>query len=242
MEHTIASKTDSFHLPFLHPAFLGHLWVPGPVPSSYPKAQAGERDTELIKQGQKERLAREAYAGGRSLLHHWGFPTLRVTCVVECCTQLSPTKQRRQDRSLFRTIIKSLKGQFLYPPEPPPPPPPPPHPYTAGETDWERLPGNCTWSPENEGKIKLKLAPARVAKGCGLGWSFVCLHVSFGELTADRGRSLLGLLCPDSIGWRVEGTPRQSLRLHSQSRRGYWIRGWVWTQPRLGQHQPQQPL
>ena len=150
---------------------------------------------------------------------------------MECCTQLSPTKQRRQDRSLFRTIIKSLKGQFSYPPEPHAPPP---HILLGTQTEdsWETAPGDT----ENKSKIKLKLAPAGVAEGCGLGWSFVCLHVSFGELTADRGRSLLGLLCPDSRGWRRQRDsggqprgggpppppphPRQSLRLHSQSRRG----------------------
>lgn len=85
---------------------------------------------------------------------------------------------------------------------------------------WETAPGGT----EKESKIKLKLAPAGVAEGRGSGWSFVCLHVSSGELAADRGRSPLGLLCSDSIGWRREresgGHPPQSLRLHSQSRSG----------------------
>ena len=159
-------------------------------------------------------MAREANAG-RSSLHRRGSPTLRVTYDVKCHTQLSATKQRRP----LSGTVKSLKGQFSYPPAPT-------HLLLGTQIEkdlWETAPGDT----EKESKIKLKLAPAGVAEGRGSGRSFVCLLLSSGELTADRGRSPLGLLCSDRTAQdgedkgRAAGTPPhppQSLRLHTQSR------------------------
>lgn len=61
---------------------------------------------------------------------------------------------------------------------------------TQKREQWETAPGDT----ESKSKRKLKLVPAGVAEGRGLGWSFVRSRESFGELTADRRRSLLGLL------------------------------------------------
>ena len=131
-----------FLLSFLY-SFIQHFWGTSEcqalcqVPTPRPRQ---DRETlSWLRRGKRRGWPRKLMQEGGACCTiegspHWGSPVLWR--VAHNYHQQIITNKEKTGQILVRIIIKSLKGQFSYPPETRPPPHPPPT-YTAGDTDWE---------------------------------------------------------------------------------------------------------